>query len=148
MTARRLTSEQQRSVTQLRALAAPYRFRVLVDAEGFPTIPGRYGRIEWHCDGVNCWSCALPGRLTLAVHADRPRVFQRLWAIPGVVRHQNGDTEMRAVFAVELIEKVANVICAKRWGGSGRGRPENFTRTPGQLATSRRAEPRNAESQG
>jgi hypothetical protein len=148
MTARRLTSEQQRSVTQLRALAAPYRFRVLVDAEGFPTIPGRYGRIEWHCDGVNCWSCALPERLTLAVHADRPRVFQRLWAIRGVVRHQTGDTEMRAVFAVELLGNVARVMRAKRWGGSGRGRSENFTLTPGQPATSRGPEPRNAGSQG
>jgi hypothetical protein len=75
MTARRLTSEQQRAVTQLRAVAAPYRFRVVVDAEG-------------------------------------------------------------------------RVIRAKRWGGSGRGRSENFAVAPGQPATSRRSEPRNAGSQG
>jgi hypothetical protein len=144
MTARRLTSEQQRVVTQLRALAASHRFRVVVDAEGFPIIPGRYGRIEWHCDGVNCWSCTLPRQLALAVHTERPRVFQRLWAIPGVLRHQSGDTEMRAVFAVELLEKVATVIRAKRWGGSGRGRPENFSLVPGQPATSRGSGPGNA----
>ncbi len=148
MTARRLTSEQQHAVTQLRALAAPYRFRVVVDAEGFPIIPGRYGRIEWYCDGVSCWSCALPRQLALAVHSDHPRVFQRLWAIPGVRRHQSGGVEMRAVFTVDLLEKVAIVIRAKRWGGSGRGRPENFSLTPGQPATSRSAEPRSADRQG
>src|SRR5438128_12145094 len=113
MTARRLTTEQQRAVTQLRALTAPYRFRVVVDAEGFPIIPGRYGRIEWYCDGLNCWSCPLPRQVALAVYSDRPRLFQKLRAIPGVLRHQSGDAEMRAVLAVELLEQVATVSRAK-----------------------------------
>jgi hypothetical protein len=103
---------------------------VVVDAEGFPTIPGRYGQIDWYCDGVNCWSCVLPRQLALAVHTYHPRVFRNLWAIPGVMRHQTGDTEMRAVFGVELLGKVATVIGAKRWGGSGRGRCENFAARP------------------
>ena len=135
---RRQLSLQQRAVEQLRALWAlpgvkrhqtgdtemravfppdsleplgkPYRLRVQVDAEGFPFIPGRYGQIEWHCDGVNCWSCALPGQLALAVYSDRPR----LWAIPGVRRHQTGDTEMRAVFLPDALEQVALVIKARR----------------------------------
>jgi len=38
---------EQRAVEQLRALAEPYRFRVQLDAEGVPLIPGRYGQIEW-----------------------------------------------------------------------------------------------------
>jgi hypothetical protein len=97
---------------------------------------------------VNCWSCALPRRLALAVHTDHPRLFQKLWAIRGVMQRQSGDTEMRAVFGVELLGMVARVIRAKRWGGSGRGRSENFTLTPRQPSTSRRSEPRNAESQG
>ena len=109
---RRQLSLQQRAVEQLRALAKPYRLQV--DAEGFPFIPGRYGQIEWHCDGVNCWSCALPGQLALAVYSDRPRLFEKLWAIPGVKRHQTGDTEMRAVFPSEVLEQVASVIKARR----------------------------------
>ena len=121
---------------------------MVVDAEGFPIIPGRYGRIEWHCDGVNCWSCAFRGQLALAVYSDRPRLFEKLWAIPGVRRHQTGDTEMRAVFTVDLLKKVALVIRAKRWCGSGRGRPENFSLTPGQSAASRSAGPRSADRQG
>jgi hypothetical protein len=148
MRGRRPTSEQQRAIMKLRALAAPYRFRVTLDTEGFPMIPGRYGRIEWHCDGVSCWSCPIPRQVALAVHSDHPRVFQKLRAIDGVMRHQTGDREMRAMFAFELLGKVASVIRAKRWGGSGRGRSENFTLSQGQLATSRPSEPRNARSQG
>jgi hypothetical protein len=131
MTARRLTTEQQRAVTQLRALAAPYRFRVVVDAEGFPIVPGRYGRIEWYCDGVNCWSCALPRQLALAVHTDHGRVFRKLWATPGVIRHQTGDTEMRAVFGVQLLGKVARVIRAKRWSDPAAAAPRTLRRRPG-----------------
>ena len=105
---------QHRAVERLRVLAKPYRLRVQVDAEGFPVVPGRYGQIEWHCDGVNCWSCALPGQLALAVYSDRPRLFEKLWAIPGVKRHQTGDSEMRAAFPPEGLEYVAGVIKARR----------------------------------
>lgn len=110
---------QQRAVEQLRALAEPYRFRVQLDAEGFPVISGRYGQIEWYCDGVNCAArsggvCALPGQFALAVHTDRPRLFEKLWAIPGVKRYQTGDTEMRTVFPPQALKQVAKVIKARR----------------------------------
>ena len=108
MTKRRPTLEQQRTALQLGTLAAPYRFRVIADAEGLPIIPGRYGRIERYCDGVNCWSCPLPRQVALAVYSDRPRLFHKLQAIPGVLRHQSGDAEISAVFAVELLEQVGD----------------------------------------
>ena len=65
-------------------------------------IPGRYGQIEWF-DGTD-----------LAVYTDRPRLFARLWAIPGVRRHQTGDSEMRAAFATVALQQVARVIKARR----------------------------------
>jgi len=99
---RRQAPEQRRAAEQLRALAKPYRFRVRADAEGFPIIPGRYGQIEWF-DGQD-----------LAVYTNRPRLFARLWAIPGVRRHQTGDTEMRALFPAEALRQVAAVIKARR----------------------------------
>ena len=111
---RRQQSTQQRAVEQLRALAKPYRLRVQVDGEGFPLIPGRYGQIEWQCDGVDCHSCPLPRQVALAVCTDRPRLFEKLWAIPGVKRHQTGDSEMRAVFPPEVLDQVAGVIKARR----------------------------------
>ena len=73
-----------------------------LDIEGFPVIPGHYGQIEWF-DGND-----------LAVYTDRPRLFARLWAIPGVRRHQTGDTEMRAVFSSGALPQVARVIKARR----------------------------------
>ncbi len=90
------------SFAQFLTLTRPYRFRVLADAEGFPVVPGKYGCIEW-VDGRD-----------LAVYSDHPRLFTRLWAIPGVRRHQTGDREMRAVFPPEAIEQVAAVIRARR----------------------------------
>ena len=101
-TNRRQPSEQQLAAQQLRALAKPYRFRVQADAEGFPIIPGRFGQIEWF-DGHN-----------LAVYTNRPRLFAKLWAIPGVRRHQTGDTEMRAVFPPEALQQVTAVIRARQ----------------------------------
>ena len=86
----------------LRYLARPLRLRITRDAEGFPAIPGRYGQIEWF-DGRD-----------LAVSSDRPRLFAKLWAIPGVRRHQTGDQEMRAIFPPEALEQVAGVIRARR----------------------------------
>jgi hypothetical protein len=94
--------ERQRAVEQLRALAKTHRFRVQPDVEGFPVIPGRYGQIEWF-DGQD-----------LAVYTDRPRLFARLRAIPGVRRHQTGDAEIRAVFPPEALEQIAGVIRTRR----------------------------------
>jgi hypothetical protein len=129
------------AVEQVRILARLYRLRVQADAEGFPIIPGRYGQIEWYCDGVDCAArfggfCPLPRHLVLAVYTERPRLFERLWAIPGVKRHQATGVEMRAVFLDEALRQVATVIRAKRWGGTGRGRPENLRSGPGHTATS------------
>jgi hypothetical protein len=120
-----MTSDQRAAWTQLRRLARPLRFRVTKDAEGFSMIPGRYGRIEWF-DGRD-----------FAAYSDRPRLFAKIWAIPGIRRHQTGDQEMRAIFPPEALEQVAAVIRAKRWGGGGRGRPQNLVPDPGQIGTSR-----------
>ena len=89
-------------------------------------IPGRLGQIEWHCDGRACYGCPEPGPL-LAAWTDRPRLFAKLWAIPGILRWQTGDAEMRALFPVEALEQVAGVIRARR-----RRRPNAGSfRTPG-----------------
>jgi hypothetical protein len=115
---------ETRAFTQLPNLARPLRLRVITDAEGYPAIPGRYGRVEW-----------FNGR-DLAIYCDHPRLFAKLWAIPGVNRNQTGDHEMRATFPPEALEQVAAVIRAKRWGGSGRGRPKNLVTDTGQTGTS------------
>jgi hypothetical protein len=106
---------QKAAFEHVRRLAKPLRLRVIPDSEGFPVVPGRYGHIEWYCDGADCHSCQLPGKLALAVHSARPRMFDKLLAIPGVRRWQTGDQEMRAVFeAPGPLAEVARVIGARR----------------------------------
>ena len=83
-------------------LAQSHRYRVVRDPDGWPMIPGRLGRLEWH-DGE-----------TLAVYSDRPRVFARLWGLPGVRRWQVGDREVRGLVLLERLPAVAGLIQARR----------------------------------
>lgn len=89
------------AVRAFRALAAPGRYRVRRDAEGWPLIPGRLGAIEYH-DG---------GRL--AVWCDRPRQFAKLRAVPGVRPWQTGDREIRVLAWPEALDSVAGIIRAR-----------------------------------
>jgi hypothetical protein len=103
-----MTLEQAEAFAQLRALAATARLRVRPDTEGWPVIPGRFGQIEWYCNGQD------PGEPALAVYMDRPRLFPKFWALPGVRRWQTGDREIRAVFQPEALTLAAGVIRARR----------------------------------
>jgi len=99
-----VTKEQLTAAVQMRLL--PGRFKVERDREGWPIIPGRLGRIEWHD----------PEGRALAVYTDRPRVFARLLVVPGLRRHQTGDQELRALFPVDALPQVARLIKARRRG--------------------------------
>jgi hypothetical protein len=90
----------QRTATE-RLLALPGRFRVVADREGWPTIPGRYGRIEF--DNY-AWTA----------YTESWRIFRRLTALPGVYPHQTGDGEFRTVVRYEALDPVAKVLGAKR----------------------------------
>jgi hypothetical protein len=96
-----MTGEQRTAFEQLRALAAPLRLRVRAEVEGWPVFPGKLGHIE------------PVGPETLAVYTDRPRLFAKLWAVPGVRRHQSGDTEMRALLPPSALAEVARIIRAR-----------------------------------
>ena len=125
-----MTTEQAEAFAQLRTLAAASRLRVRPDAEGWPVIPGRLGQIEWYCNGQDCHGCPLPGEPALAVSTDRPRLFPKLWAIPGVRRWQTGDREMRAVFPPEALEQVAGLIRARRRRIQSPAQTQNLAKGP------------------
>jgi hypothetical protein len=95
----RHTADQLTARTSLAAVAGPYR--VLDDIEGWPVIPGRYGRIEH--DGPR-----------LAAYTNRPRLHALLLAVPGVVRHQRGDFELRAWITEAAVPAVARLLMARR----------------------------------
>jgi hypothetical protein len=103
----------QAAMRLFRAVAAPHRLRVARDPEGWPMIPGRRGRIEWHCDGHDCHGCPVPGPV-LAVSTDRARLVAKLGTIPGLLPWQTGNREHRALFPVEALEQVAGLIRACR----------------------------------
>jgi hypothetical protein len=109
----RPVSEPRTALQFLRALASPARFRVKPDPEGWPTIPGRLGRIEAQCDGQDCHGCPEPGPL-LAAWTDRPRLFARLRALPDVRPWQAGAGELRALFPPRALPAVARLIRARR----------------------------------
>jgi hypothetical protein len=102
---------RQTQFTRFHNLARQFRLRVISDAEGYPSILGRYGRIEWFDGG------------DLAVYSDRPRLFAKIWAIPGVRPHQTGDDEMRATFPPEALAQVAEAIQARRRRPPGSAAP-------------------------
>jgi hypothetical protein len=101
--------EQAAAFHWLRVVVAPLRLRVTADREGWPIIAGRYGQIEYH-DGVE-----------LAVYTEHRRVVGKLETIPGIRRHQIGDTERRWLFPPEALEPVAEVIRARHRRRPNRG---------------------------
>ena len=90
------TKEQLEAAQELQSIAPG--LQVQFDPEGWPVIRGQRGRIEYH-DGKE-----------LAVYTDRPKLFRKLFAIPGVRRHQTGDIEVRALFPPAALSQVALLI--------------------------------------
>ena len=95
----RPTEDQLAAAAALRAVAG--NRKTTTDTEGWPIIPGRLGRLEH--DGAR-----------LAVYTDRPRLFERLLATPGVIRHQRGDDELRAWVEPAALPAVSGLIKAHR----------------------------------
>ena len=58
--------------------------------------------MEWHDETA------------LAVYSARPRIFARLWALPGVRRWQVGDQQARALVPVDRLSEAATLIRARR----------------------------------
>jgi hypothetical protein len=120
-----MTAEQRLAFTTFRAVVAPLRLRVKADAEGFPIAPGRYGQLEWCGEDGFC-----------AVWTDRPRLFARIWAVPGARRHQTGDSEMRSIVPIQALGAVAAIIRARRRYAPSPAQLRNLI-TPSTRATSR-----------
>jgi hypothetical protein len=72
-----LTNQQRESREHLTALG---RYRLWTGTDGWPYIPGQYGRLEWDRG--------------FAVFTDHGRMVPKLLGIPGVSRLQEGDTEL------------------------------------------------------
>jgi hypothetical protein len=100
-----MTEEQGQAWKQLRSLAEPLRLKVVSDAEGYPVVRGKYGDIEWH---------HAEGKYLAGYTAGRKDRLGRLLSLPGVIRQQVGDHEVRVLFPVGDLPKVAEVLRARR----------------------------------
>ena len=95
------TDETRAAWTQLETWARPYRYRVKGDSEGFPIIPGRLGQIEWYEESH------------LAVFTTHLTVTPQLRRIPGMRPWHVGDREFRAVFPVQALPAVGQIVKAR-----------------------------------
>lgn len=101
----RATDEQRAARTFLRGLVAKtgVRYRVVDDPEGWPLIPGRYGRIEF------------VDRTRIAVFSEASgQLRKKILALPDARRSQIGDTELRIVLPVARLADACAVIRARR----------------------------------
>jgi len=118
----RLTREQRVALDWFRDVVAAVnpRWRVTVDAEGWPVVPCRNGRIEWAGDH---------GRLSAFTTRMRG-VFPVLARVPGVERWQTGDDEARVRFAPApgMLKAVGAVMKPRVRRMGGPGNPEALAR--------------------
>ena len=119
----RRTNEQQLAAQELAAAAAGYR--VLADAERWPTAPGKYGKLE-HLGSA-------PGQAgQLAAFITSNRIFTKAVALPGVRPQQTGDDEFRVLLTPEAVPDVAKLLrCHRRRPAPANGFQKNLSPRPG-----------------
>lgn len=129
----RRTTEQQLAAREL-ATAAP-GYRVAVDANGWPSNPGKYGRLE-HLGATP----GGPGQL--AAYTTSRRICTKLAALPGARRHQAGDDEFRVLLAsCDAVIPAARLLrCHRRRSAPANAFPTGLSPRP--RATSRAVEAR------
>lgn len=122
------TNEQREFFEKLRGLVAAAgltRVRIVPDAEGFPIVPGRLGQVEW------LGAAWRTGDERLYVFTNRARMIAKLLAIPGVHKHQMGDSEARLWFGahdVACLREVCRTIRARARRAGGPGNPDALRR--------------------
>jgi hypothetical protein len=101
-----LTNELRAEHETFRAIILPIlgpRTRITGDAEGWPMVPGRLGRLE----SRGAEASGAPRRVY--AYTNHRRLIRRLLAIPGVHRCQIGDTEAAVWIAAEDAEAIRAV---------------------------------------
>lgn len=97
-----MTAEQRAAYDYFADIAEDLGLRVRADTEGWPIVPGRLGRLEYH------------DRVRAAIFTNRPRIHARIQNLPGIIRHQTGDRELRALIPMQNLSDAAAAIKAYR----------------------------------
>jgi hypothetical protein len=99
-------------LVNLKELAQEHRYRIILDESAtedrerahrvwYYRIKCKYGHIYVH------------GEDRLGAYCDHPRVWRGLLEVPGVRKHQLGDTELTVTFPPPLLAEVATVLRAR-----------------------------------
>lgn len=111
------TNEQRASAARLRALldsADLQSARLVPDAEGWPTAPGRYGQLEY--PGIEA-GAVHRGQERIYAYTDSRRMILKLSSVPGVHRWRIGDDEARFWILADdrpALRTVANLLRLRR----------------------------------
>ena len=99
-----MTHDTQQELEQLRALARPFRYRVILNSDGEAILPGIHGQVEWY---------AFKGE-TLAAHTEKVHTLKKLKNLSWASSHQIGDTEGSFLFPAERLEEMGTLLKLRR----------------------------------
>ena len=100
-----MTHDTQQEINQLRALAVPYRFKVILNQDEEAVMPGKFGQIEWY---------SFNGK-TLTAFTWKRRMLHKLLSLPWTVPHQVGDIEGSTTFPCDRLGEVGALLRLKRY---------------------------------
>ena len=99
-----MTHAIQQELEQLRALARPFRYRVILNSDGEAILPGVHGQVEWY---------AFNGEILVA-HTEKKHTLNKLKNLSWVSSHQIGDTEGSFLFPAERLEEMGTLLKIRR----------------------------------
>jgi len=103
-----MTNNTQQELEELRDVAKPFRYRVMLNPDGEAILPGRHGQVEWY---------SLNGE-TLVAHTEKIQTLKKLKALSWVVPHQVGDTEGSFLFLGEQLGAIGKILKLKKLSGA------------------------------
>jgi len=99
-----MTNNTHRELEQLKALAKPFRYRVLLNQDEEAVMPGAHSQIEWY---------SFNGK-TLIAFTWKRRMLRKLLNLPWAVPHQVGDEEGSLTFPSERLGEIGALLRLKR----------------------------------
>ena len=103
-----MTNNTQQELEELRDVAKPFRYRVMLNPDGEAILPGRHGQVEWY---------SFDGNTRLAF-TDKKRILNKLLSLSWVTPHQVGDEEGSVTFPGEQLGAIGKILKLKKLSGA------------------------------
>ncbi len=99
-----MTHDTLQELEQLRALARPFRYRVILNSDGEAILPGVHGQVEWYAFKVQM----------MVAHTEKKHTLNKLKNLSWISSHQIGDTEGSFLFPAERLEEMGTLLKIRR----------------------------------